>query len=124
MGLAMSPHATDTCDPDLLRLITARARELGVPSTIHAAQSPGEVETIAARYQGRTPIEYLDWLGVLDRDMLVAHCIRTTDADLQLMAARDATTLNCPRAFARNGTVGSYARSRSHGVRTLVATDG
>lgn len=124
IGLAMSPHATDTCDPDLLRHIVAHARGLGVPTTIHAAQSIGEVETIAARYNGRTPIEYLDWLGVMDRDLSVAHCIRTTDADLDLMAARDTTILNCPRVFARGGTVASYARFRSHGVRTVVATDG
>ncbi|HEY0212746.1 MAG TPA: amidohydrolase family protein [Paenirhodobacter sp.] len=124
IGLAMSPHATDTCDPDFLRHIVDHARALGVPSTIHAAQSIGEVETIAARYDGRTPIEYLDWLGVMDRDLTVAHCIRTSDADLALMAARDTTILNCPRVFARGGTVGSYARFRSHGVRTVVATDG
>ena len=124
IGLAMSPHATDTCDPDFLRHIVDHARNLGVPTTIHAAQSLGEVETIAARYDGRTPIEYLDWLGVMDRDLSVAHCIRTTDADLDLMAARDTTILNCPRVFARGGTIGSYARFRSHGVRTVVATDG
>ncbi|WP_062763297.1 amidohydrolase family protein [Falsirhodobacter sp. alg1] len=122
--LAMSPHATDTCDPDFLRHITDHARNLGVPSTIHAAQSVGEMETIARRYGGRTPIEYLDWLGVMDRDMSVAHCIRATDADLALMAARDTTILNCPRVFARSGTVASYARLRSHGVRTVVAADG
>ncbi|MCJ8140856.1 amidohydrolase family protein [Falsirhodobacter halotolerans] len=124
IGLAMSPHATDTCDPDLLRHIIGHARDLGVPSTIHAAQSLGEVETIAARYDGRTPIEYLDWLGVMDRGLSVAHCIQTTDADLRLMAARDTTILNCPRVFARGGTTGSYARFRRHGVRTVVATDG
>lgn len=124
IGLAMSPHATDTCDPDLLRHIVGHARDLGVPTTIHAAQSIGEVETIAARYDGRTPIEYLDWLGIMDRDLTVAHCIRTTDADLDLMARRDTTILNCPRVFARGGTIGSYGRFRSHGVRTVVATDG
>ena len=124
IGLAMSPHATDTCDPDFLRHIVAHARELGVPSTIHAAQSLGEVATIAERYDGRTPIEYLDWLGVMDRDLSVAHCIHTTDADLRLMAAGDTTILNCPRVFARGGTIGSYARFRRHGVRTVVATDG
>ena len=39
IGLAMSPHATDTCGPDLLRACAARARELDIPITIHLAQS-------------------------------------------------------------------------------------
>ena len=47
--LAMSPHATDTCGPDLLRAAAARARALGVPITTHLAQSAREVATIEAR---------------------------------------------------------------------------
>jgi cytosine/adenosine deaminase-related metal-dependent hydrolase len=121
--LAMSPHATDTCGPDLLRAAAARARELGVPNTIHLAQGEGEVATIQARY-GRTPAEYLDWLGVLGPDLLAAHCIASTDADLALMVARGTTVLNCPRVFARTGVTASFARFAAAGLRTVVGTDG
>ena len=122
--LAMAPHATDTCGPDLLRTAAAEARLRGAPITIHMAQSRDEVATIAARHAGRTPAEYLDWLGLLAPDLLAAHCIDSTDADLRLMAARGATVLNCPRVFARAGTVAAFARFAAHGVRTVVATDG
>ena len=122
--LAMSPHATDTCGPDLLRACAARARELGVPVTTHLAQSVEEVATIQARHGGRTPAEYLDWLGLLAPDLLAAHCIASSDGDLRLMAARGATVLNCPRVFARTGTVAAYGRFAGHGVRTVVGTDG
>jgi cytosine/adenosine deaminase-related metal-dependent hydrolase len=122
--LAMSPHATDTCGPDLLRAIAARARELDVPITIHMAQSAGEVATIAQRHGGRTPAEYLDWLGLLAPDLLAAHCHASTDADLRLMAARGAGVLNCPRVFARAGITAAFGRFAAHGVRTAVGTDG
>lgn len=122
--VAMSPHATDTCGPDLLRACAARARELGVPVTTHLAQSAAEVATIGSRYAGRTPAEYLDWLGLLAPDLMAAHCIASTDDDLRLMAARGATVLNCPRVFARTGTAAAFGRFRQHGVRTLVGTDG
>ena len=122
--LAMSPHATDTCGPDLLRACAARARELGVPITTHLAQSQQVVATIGARYGGRSPAEYLDWLGLMAPDLLAAHCIASSDADLRLMAERGATVLNCPRVFARTGTVASFARFAGHGVRTVVGTDG
>lgn len=124
IGLAMSPHATDTCGPDLLRACAARARELGVPITTHLAQSDGEVATIKARYDGRTPAEYLDWLGLLAPDLLAAHCIASSDDDLRLMRARGATVLNCPRVFARSGKTAAFSRFAEHGVRTLVGTDG
>ncbi len=122
--LAMSPHATDTCGSDLLRACAARARELGVPITTHLAQSAAEVETIKARHGGRTPAEYLDWLGLLAPDLLAAHCIASSDGDLARMAARGATVLNCPRVFARSGTPAAFGRFAGHGVRTAVGTDG
>ncbi len=124
LRLAMSPHATDTCGPELLRACAARARELDVPITTHLAQSRAEVATIGARYDGRTPAEYLDWLGVLAPDLLAAHCIACTDDDLRLMAARGATVLNCPRVFARTGTPAAFGRFAGHGVSTVVGTDG
>jgi cytosine/adenosine deaminase-related metal-dependent hydrolase len=122
--LAMSPHATDTCGPDLLRAAVRRARELGAPITTHLAQSKAEVAAIRARYRDRTPAEYLDWLGVLGPDLLAAHCIDCTDADLALMAARGAAVLNCPRVFARAGVAAAFGRFAGRGVRTLVGTDG
>jgi cytosine/adenosine deaminase-related metal-dependent hydrolase len=124
IGLAMSPHATDTCGPDLLKACAKRARELNVPITTHLAQSAAEVETIGKRYGGRTPAEYLDWLGLLGPDLLAAHCIATTDSDLKLMAERGATVLNCPRVFARAGVTAAFSRFAERGVRTVVGTDG
>ena len=122
--LAMSPHATDTCGPDLLRHCAARARTLGVPLTTHVAQSEAEVATIGARHGGRTPTEYLDWLGLLAPDLLAAHCIASTEADLNLMAMRGATVMNCPRVFARSGVAAAFGRFAAGGVATAIGTDG
>src|SRR3954468_15955053 len=124
IGLAMSPHATDTCGPHLLRACAARARELDIPITTHLAQSQAEVATIGSRHGGRTPAEYLDWLGLLAPDLMAAHCIASTDSDLKLMAAKGATVLNCPRVFARSGVTAAFSRFAEHGVRTVVGTDG
>jgi cytosine/adenosine deaminase-related metal-dependent hydrolase len=121
--LAMSPHAADTCGPDLLRAAAARARELGVPITTHLAQSAREVATIEARW-GCTPAAWLDRLGVLGPDLLAAHCIASSDDDLGLMAARGAAVVNCPRVFARGGTTAAFGRFAGAGVRTLIGTDG
>jgi cytosine/adenosine deaminase-related metal-dependent hydrolase len=124
LQVTMSPHATDTCGPDFLRECAATARALGVPITTHVAQGAGEVATIKARYQGRTPAEYLDWLGVLAPDLLAAHCIASSDDDLKLMAARGVTVLNCPRVFARGGSTAAFSRFAGAGIRTVIGTDG
>src|SRR4029077_20908321 len=94
------------------------------PITTHVAQSRAELEVIGKRYGGRTPAEYLDWLGLLAPDLLAAHCIASTDSDLNLMAARGAAVLNCPRVFARSGITAAFSRFVAHGVRTVVGPDG
>jgi len=109
IGVAMSPHATDTCDPVLLRACLDRAREVGVPFTIHLAQSPDEVATIQARH-GCSPAEYLDRVGVLVPSTLAAHCVACSDDDLCLIATRGVVVLNCPRVFAREGILAPFAR--------------
>src|SRR5262249_28322267 len=91
--------------------------------TTHLAQSPGEIEIIAERY-GRTPPEYLDWVGFLGPDALVAHCIFATDDDLALLRRRDATVINCPRSYTRGGVAAGFEKFRRQGRRTVVATDG
>nr|WP_172339658.1 amidohydrolase family protein [Novosphingobium sp. SG751A] len=122
--LGMSPHAPDTCDPDLLRGPSLRAQELDIPMTMHLAQSREVIKIISERYAGRSPAEYLDWLGVLNSRLIAAHCVASSDADLALMAARGTTVANCPRVFARAGEAAPFGRFVARGVQTVVATDG
>lgn len=94
--LALSPHGTDSCGPDLLRMIRKLADEHGCLITTHLSQSPDEGDLIRKRH-GCTPTEYLERMGVLGPDTLVAHCIYASDADLAILARTKTTVLSCPR---------------------------
>jgi len=121
--VALSPHGADSCGPDLLRMIRKLADEHGCLITTHLSQSPHECDLIRERH-GCTPAEYLERMGVLGPDALVAHCIYASDADLAILARTKSTVLNCPRTFARGGVTASWQRFRSRGIRTVIATDG
>jgi cytosine/adenosine deaminase-related metal-dependent hydrolase len=123
LRLAMSPHATDTCGPDLLRAAVTRARALGVPITVHVAQSSDEVALCIERH-GCTPVQYLERVGLLGPDLLAAHCIHCDADDLALLARSGSTVVNCPRTFARGGIFAPYGRFAAQGIRTVIATDG
>ena len=120
---ALGPHGADTCQPDLLRAVRKAADDLKCPVTIHLAQSQEEVQTLADRY-GKSPAQYLDSVGLLGPDLLLAHCIYAGDADLDLIKAKGATIVNCPLTFARGGVYAPFHRFADRGVRTTVATDG
>src|SRR5690606_14531326 len=81
-------HATDTCSSELLSLASQEAERLGVGLHIHVAQSPIEMDHIASTH-GRTPVEYLNDLGLLRADTLSVHCSNNSDSDLDLMAETD-----------------------------------
>jgi Amidohydrolase family len=58
------PAQVDTCTEDLLRDAFKEASKHDLPYQIHAAQSLAEFHEIVRRH-GKTPIEWLDSLGVL-----------------------------------------------------------
>ena len=121
--VGFGPHGVDTCDPDLLRAIRKTADKLGCPVTIHLSQSEPERAIMEARY-GQTPAEYLRHVGLLGRDLLTAHCVYASDADLDLLRQSDTTIVNCPMSFARGGVNASFDRFAGHGIRTVLGTDG
>lgn len=121
--LAMSPHATDTCGPDLLRAAADRAKELGIPLTIHVSQSAAENELAQSRY-ACSPVEYLERAGALGPNLIAAHCIHCSPVDLARLRGSGSTVVNCPRTFARGGTFAPFGRFKGAGLRTVIGTDG
>jgi 5-methylthioadenosine/S-adenosylhomocysteine deaminase len=49
---------------------------------IHLAETESEVQTLRQRY-GRTPVEHLDFLGVLAPNVLACHCVQLSSADIE-----------------------------------------
>ncbi|MEQ9124844.1 MAG: amidohydrolase family protein, partial [Alphaproteobacteria bacterium] len=131
MGM-MSPGQIDTCSAELLQKAHRHAEERNLPFQIHAAQSVVEFWEIVRRH-GKTPIQWMDDIGILTDRSIVGHCIFldhhpwlhwTTRIDLDLMAERGATVAHCPTVFMRRGialnTFGGYLR---HGVKMGIGTD-
>jgi cytosine/adenosine deaminase-related metal-dependent hydrolase len=121
--VGLGPHGVDTCEPELLRAVRAAADDLGCPIAIHVAQSELEVDVIRARY-GKTSVEHLRDLEFLGPDVVVAHCIYATDADLAILRDTGTTLATCPLTFARVGVTAPFHRFRESGVGLGVGTDG
>ena len=128
----VSPSQIDTCTPDLIRDSVAAARDRGLPFQIHAAQSVVEFQEITRRH-GRTPIEWLDDLGVLGPGTVIGHGIFLNDYghvfwpqgdDFALLRESGAAVAHCPTVFQRRGiamsTVGRYIRG---GIPVGLGTD-
>ena len=123
LRVGLGPHGPDTCDTDLLRAIRGLADEHASLITIHLSQTESE-NLLSAKHHGKTPSEYLDDTGLLGPDLLAAHCIFASDADLDLLRTRGVSVVNCPLTFGRGGVYAPYHRFADAGLRTIIGTDG
>jgi aminodeoxyfutalosine deaminase len=138
--LGLSPHAPHTVSAPLLRRLAGFAQAEGLPLQIHVAEDPGELAlhatgdgplreawgTFLARFRpsGRTPIGYLDELGVLAARPTLVHAVHVTDDDIRRLQRAGCAVVHCPRsnALLGSGTFpwAAYAR---HGVSVALGTD-
>ena len=128
----VAPAQIDTCTPELIRDSHAEARRRGLPMQIHAAQSVVEFHEITRRH-GRTPVEWLDDLGVLGPGTIIGHGIFLNDHpwvhwphgdDLGRLARSGTAVAHCPTVFQRRGiALRSFGRYRRAGVALGLGTD-
>ena len=107
--VAIGPHATDTCLPELLRECRKAADDLGCILTTHFAQTPEELALLRSRY-GMGAAEYAHHAGLLGRNVVLAHAGCATDEELKVLADTGTHVANCALSFAREGINFPYAR--------------
>ncbi len=120
--VAIGPHATDTCLPELLRECRKAANDLGCTLTTHFAQTPQELALLRKRYD-MGPAEYALDVGLLGPDVILAHAGCATDDELKILASTGSHVANCVVSFAREGINFPYARFAAAGVSTGIGTD-
>lgn len=74
---------------------------------------------------GRTEVEYLNRIGVLDDRWVLAHVINATPRDIELLSASGATVSHTPTAEAsRGGGITPVRQMLAAGVNVHLGTDG
>ncbi|MBQ6337764.1 MAG: amidohydrolase [Kiritimatiellae bacterium] len=81
-----APHAIYTVCEQSFRDIAAKARDEDTFLHVHVAETRFEVETCKKEHGGRTPVAYLNDLGILGPKTVMAHCVHLTDDDIKIIA--------------------------------------
>jgi 5-methylthioadenosine/S-adenosylhomocysteine deaminase len=123
VSAGVAPHATDTCGPDLLRRVRKLADQSGAHVFIHLAQSEQEVAAVVARGAAGCAA-YLDDLGLLAPEVVVAHATYLSDGEADLVGSRRTAVAHCPSSNAKlEGRVAPIARLRRAGAVVGLGTD-
>jgi 5-methylthioadenosine/S-adenosylhomocysteine deaminase len=126
--LGVSPHAPYTVSGPLYAATAEWARREGLPVAVHLAESPAESALLgdgtgafAEAWRGRgiplpvppgrTPVAWLDTLGVLSERTLCIHVVQAGSEDVGRLARAGAAVAHCPLSN----------RAHGHGVAPLAA---
>lgn len=120
----LGPHAVYTCSEAYLRKVAGKSRELGIPVQIHLSETREEVKNCIDKY-GRSPVRYIDDLGLLNDRTVAAHCVAVDDADLEILAARKVNVVHNPGSNMKLASgVAPVAKMLSKGINVCLGTDG
>jgi cytosine/adenosine deaminase-related metal-dependent hydrolase len=126
-----APAQVDTCTPALLQEAKRRADEAGRPYTVHTSQSVVEFNEMLQRH-GKTPIAWLNDLGVLGDNTVLGHAIivggsswtNYPPGDVEIMAESGCSVAHAVWVFARRGVLmESFALYRKAGINVALGTD-
>ena len=121
---AFAPHAPYTVDAEHLRIVQKEADARDVPILMHVAEMPDEVASIKKEF-AKTPVEYLDSIGLLSRRLVAAHCIFVSDSDIALLKVREVGVAHNMESNIKSakGVAPGWKMWRE-GVRVGLGTDG
>lgn len=117
-------HATYTVSRETLLLVKRIVEEYGAVFVTHASETRVEVEDVIQK-TGKTPIHYLEELGLLGRRTLLAHGVHLSDEEIRLLAERKASIAHCPSSNLKLGSgIARVADLVAAGVNMAIGTDG
>ncbi|MGB6847285.1 MAG: amidohydrolase [Thermoanaerobaculia bacterium] len=121
---AVAPHSAYTVSAEHLVEAHRLAVELGVPLLTHLAEDRAEIERVRER-TGRTSIDYLEELGILDERLVAAHVVWPTPSEIELLAARGVGVVHCPQSNMKVAAgVAPVPAMIDAGVVVGIGTDG
>lgn len=119
--MVLSPHSLYAVSKDLLVEI---AKVRGYKVQIHLSETLEESVQIK-RMTGLSPVQYLDFVGLLRRGLIAAHAVHLSDEEISQIAAAGVNVAHCPASNARLGSgIAKISKMEDLNVNVSLGTDG
>ncbi len=122
---SVSAHAPFTCSEELMLKTKEMARKRGLKYQIHVSETRKEIFEVQKR-TGMFPYEYLDSIGVMDKDSIFAHGGWLTKKEMSLAGKKGLSVASCPVSNLKlaTGGIAQLAELDSAGANVALGTDG
>jgi cytosine/adenosine deaminase-related metal-dependent hydrolase len=116
-----------TCSDDLWRAAKQAADAYATGLNFHMSPAAMDPEHFLATF-GQRPMEHLEELGVLDRNVTIAHCVHVDGNEIDLLARRRCNVAHCPTTALKVAygitQIGRMPEMRAAGINLGIGTDG
>lgn len=120
----ISPSAPQRCTVDLLEACMALALDHGVPFHTHVLETKTQAVTGPELF-GKTLIRYLHGLGLLNRNVTIAHSVWVDDDEIALMGGAGCSVVHNAISNQKLGAgIAPLRRLFDAGVTVALGTDG
>jgi 5-methylthioadenosine/S-adenosylhomocysteine deaminase len=124
VSVAIEPHSPYLCRKSLLQKAHALAHTHQLPLVMHVAETRSEVQTSLERH-GKTPVEYLAQIGLLDERLIACHCVALNGRDLTLLADAEVKVAHNPESNMKLASgVAPVPDMLQAGICVALGTDG
>ncbi|HVO36865.1 MAG TPA: amidohydrolase [Candidatus Acidoferrum sp.] len=133
---SVDPHSCYTVDPEYMKELHEKRQELNtrygserspIISHIHVAETRDETQKIRNAFDVQVKggvMEYLDLLGVLDKQVIAAHCVALTEKDITTIKERRVKVSHNPVSNLKLASgVSPVPRMLEAGVTVSLGTD-
>jgi cytosine/adenosine deaminase-related metal-dependent hydrolase len=116
-----------TCTDPLWRAAKQAADAYGTGLNFHMSPAAMDPEGFLAQF-GQRPMEHLEELGILDRNVTIAHCVHVDAHEVDLLAAHRCNVAHCPTTALKVAygvtQIGRMPEMLAAGVNLCIGTDG
>lgn len=121
----LNPRFALSCSPALLAGVAELAGRRGWPVHTHALEQRDETAAVRRLTGGRDEIELFDHLGLLARDLRIAHGVWLDRRHWAGLARRRFSVVHCPSANLKLGSgIARVAGLRAAGIPVGIGADG
>ncbi|HET6460493.1 MAG TPA: amidohydrolase [Syntrophales bacterium] len=94
---ALACHSPYTCSPETLISVKSAARRADVLYSIHVSETKEEVAIVREKF-GKTPVQLLKDMNILDDRTLAVHCIWLHDHELEILQSLNVKVSHNPES--------------------------
>lgn len=120
----IGPHAPYTTNPEYLEKIMKAADENKVGLHIHISETKQEVDDVIKEY-GKSPVEYLEDIGLFNRHVVAAHCVHVSENDMNILKKYNVGVCHNPSSNLKLGSgIAPIPTMLEKGINVGIGTDG